>query len=138
MRRPAASSIFVQGRTSSIGTRSRPSAAAASERPSEPGDDPVEDLVAALMRIADGLCHRGGPLLAALLSEPASELAAAIREAKITPVRAALLEHLRRVVGPVPDLETRAEAGAGPLFVHMMIHGVPPDERYVREHVAPS
>ena len=111
--------------------------AAAAERVPEHGDDPVEDLVAGLMQIADGLCHRGAPLLAVLLSDPGSQLAAAVREAKIEPVRAAVRESLRRILGPVPDLETRADAGPALLLVHMMAHGEPPDERQVRERIVP-
>jgi AcrR family transcriptional regulator len=111
--------------------------AAASERVPEPGDDPVEDLVAGLMQIAEGLRHRGAPLLAVLLTDPGSELAAAVREAKIAPVRAANRDSLRRAIGPVADLETRADAGPALIFVHMMIHGAPPDERHVREHIVP-
>ncbi|HEY8482263.1 MAG TPA: TetR/AcrR family transcriptional regulator, partial [Spirillospora sp.] len=97
--------------------------AAASERVPEQGDDPVDDLVAGLTQIAEGLRHRGAPLLAVLLSEPASELAAAVREAKINPIRTAIRENLRRILGPVPDLETRADAGPALIFVHMMVHG---------------
>lgn len=111
--------------------------AAAAERLPEHGDDPVEDLVANLTQIAEGLRHRGAPLLAVLLSEPGSELAAAVREAKIDPVRTAVQENLRRILGPVPDLTTRADAGTALLLVHMMIHGDPPDERHVREHIVP-
>jgi AcrR family transcriptional regulator len=111
--------------------------AAAAERVPEPGDDPVEDLVNGLMQIAEGLRHRGAPLLAVLLTDPRSELAAAVREAKLDPIRAAVRENLRRITGPVPDLETRADAGPALIFVHMMVHGEPPDERHVREHIVP-
>jgi AcrR family transcriptional regulator len=111
--------------------------ASTAERVPEHSDDPVEDLVSGLMQIAEGLRHRGAPLLAVLLTDPGSELAAAVREAKIDPVRAANQENLRRILGPVPDLATRADAGPALIFVHMMIHGGPPDERHVREHIVP-
>ncbi|MBF8185260.1 TetR/AcrR family transcriptional regulator [Nonomuraea sp. K274] len=111
--------------------------AAAATHDIEPSDDPLEDLLAGLVRIADGLAHRAGPLLSVLLSDPTSQLATAVREAKIEPLRAANRERLRRVVGSVPDLETRADAGPGLIFIHMMIHGSPPGEALIREEILP-
>lgn len=84
--------------------------AAAPSREVEHTDDPVEDLVSCLAGLAEGLGRRGA-LLAVMLTDPASEVAAAVREAELHPARQATVEHLRRVVGPVPDLETRADCG---------------------------
>lgn len=110
---------------------------AAAERDVPATDDPVEDLVAGLRGLCAGLEQRGGPLLAVLLSDPASELATAVREAKITPYLAANRDRLRRVVGPVPDLETRADAGAALVFVQLLTHGTPPDETRIRAEIVP-
>lgn len=110
---------------------------AAAAREVEPTDDPRADLLTGLVKIAEGLGHRAAPLLAVLLTDPTSELAAAVREAKINPVRAAGRERLRRVIGPVPDLDTRADVGPALVFLHMMLHGSPPDERQLREDILP-
>ncbi|MFG2018747.1 hypothetical protein [Actinomadura geliboluensis] len=99
--------------------------------------DPLDDLVAGLMRMVEGLRHRRARLLAVLLTDPGSELAAAVREAKVDPLLAANRENLRRLIGPVPDLESRADAGPALIFVHMMTRGDPPDERHVREYILP-
>ncbi|GAA4155341.1 TetR/AcrR family transcriptional regulator [Actinomadura keratinilytica] len=111
--------------------------AAAAARAVEPTDDPVADLLTGLVNLAEGLGHRGAPLLAVLLTDPGSELAAAVREAKVEPVRAATRERLRRVIGPVPDLQARADAGQALVLLHLMLHGVPPDETRMREEILP-
>lgn len=110
---------------------------AAAAREVEPTDAPLEDLLTGLVKITEGLGHRAAPLLAVLLTDPTSELAAAVREAKVDPVRAASRERLRRVIGPVPDLDTRADVGPALIFLHMMLHGSPPDERQLREDILP-
>ena len=111
--------------------------AAAAEREIQPSEDPVEDLVRGLAAVADGLARRGGPLLAALLSDPSSELAAAVREAKVVPILNANRERLRRVVGSVPDLEDRADACLALILLHLMVRGRPPDEAFIRERLLP-
>ncbi|MFC4118834.1 TetR/AcrR family transcriptional regulator [Nonomuraea zeae] len=111
--------------------------AAAAQREVEPTDDPVEDLVTGLMKTAAGLGRRAAPLLAVLLSDPASELASAVREAKVEPFLVANRERLRRVLGPVPGLEARADAGPALVLLHMMIHGSSPDEATMREQILP-
>jgi AcrR family transcriptional regulator len=111
--------------------------AAATERDVEPTDDPVEDLLAGLVRIAEGLCHRRAALLAVLMSDPTSELAAVVREAKVEPSLVANRERLRRVIGPAPDLTTRADAGVALILTHMMSHGSPPDEALMRARFLP-
>jgi AcrR family transcriptional regulator len=111
--------------------------ATASAREVKPTGDPRADLVAGLTKIAEGLCHRGAPLLAVLLTDPASELAGAVREAKIDPVREVNRERLRRVIGSVPDLQTRADAGPALILLHMLLHGGPPGETQIREDIVP-
>jgi AcrR family transcriptional regulator len=111
--------------------------AAAAEGEVEPTGDPVEDLLAGLLKICVGLGHRAAPLLAVLLSDPTSELAAAVREAKVEPFRATNRERLRRVIGDVADLDTRADAGAALILMHMMLHGSPPDEALMRDRYLP-
>ena len=109
---------------------------AAPARVAEPTDDPVEDLVSCLVDLAGGLANRGG-LLALLLTDPASEVAAAVREAELLPAREAAVEHLRRVIGPVPDLRTRADSGPALIIQHMLLQGAPPGEAEIREHILP-
>lgn len=112
--------------------------AAAAERETPATGDPVEDLVAGLRGLCAGLERRGGGrLMSVLLSDPDSELATAVREAKITPYLAANRDRLRRVVGPVPDLETRADAGAALVFAGLLAHGAPPDEARIRAEIVP-
>ena len=110
---------------------------AAAERDVAETGDPVEDLVAGLTGLCAGLEQRGGPLLAVLLSDPGSELATAVREAKITPYLTANRDRLRRVIGPAPDLEARADAGAGMVLVQLLAHGTGPDEARIRDEVVP-
>jgi hypothetical protein len=93
--------------------------------------------VTGLAKIAEGLGHRGAPLLAVLLTDPASELAAAVREAKVDSVREANRERLRRVIGPVPDLPTRADTGPALILLHLMLNGTPPDEKHLRDEIVP-
>ncbi|TDC92301.1 TetR/AcrR family transcriptional regulator [Actinomadura sp. 7K507] len=102
----------------------------------EPTDDPVEDLVSCLIRLAEELGNRGA-LLAVLLTDPTSEVAAAVREAELHPAREATLEHLRRVIGPVPDLRTRADSGPALIIHHLLLQGVSPEEAQIREHILP-
>ena len=110
---------------------------AAADRDLEPTGDPVEDLLAGLVQVAEGLCHRGAPLLAVLLSDRESELAAAVREAKVDPYRAANRARLHAVIGDAPDLDTRADAGPALIVLYMMLHGTRPTEAYLRERVLP-
>jgi AcrR family transcriptional regulator len=109
----------------------------AAQRAFTPTGDPEADLVRGLMTICDSLGHRAAPLLSVLLSDPSSELAAAVREAKVDPARAANRERLRRVLGPVPDLDDRADTGPALIFMHMLVTGKPPAEPYIRAHILP-
>ena len=90
------------------------------------------------MTIAEGLGKRGGRLLSVLLSEPTSELANAVREAKVEPIRTANRDRLRRLLGPVSDLDTRADLGPALILMHLMIHGAAPDEQLIREQFLPA
>lgn len=99
--------------------------------------DPETDLVAGLVRIADRLRGRGGALLSVLLSDPDSDLAAAVREAKIEPATRANRDRLRRLVGDAPDLDTRADAGPSLIFLHHLLTGTAPDEAHIRAHILP-
>lgn len=106
--------------------------AAASAREAEP----AEDLVAGLVGFAEEL-GRHSALLALLLTDPSSEVAAAVREATPRPAHEAARERLRRVLGPVPDLETRADAGPALVVQHLILHGAAPDEAWIRERIVP-
>jgi AcrR family transcriptional regulator len=103
----------------------------------EPTDDPVEDLVAGLVRIAAGIAGRAARLLSVLMTDPESELATAVREAKVAPILAANRERLRRAVGDVPNLEIHADAGPSLIFMHLLVHGSAPDEKWLRAEVLP-
>jgi AcrR family transcriptional regulator len=110
--------------------------AATSGHDPEPTGDPLEDLVARLVRIADAF-GRSTALLSVLFSAPQSELAAAVREAKVEPVRAEIRELLRRAVGPVSDLDVRADVGPALIIMHLVAHGSPPDEPVIRSAILP-
>ncbi|WP_176611704.1 TetR/AcrR family transcriptional regulator [Actinomadura sp. WMMB 499] len=109
---------------------------AAPSREPEPTGDPAEDLVAVLLGLADELAAHGA-LLAVLLTHPASEAAAAVREAKLRPVRDAARRRLRGMTGHIPDLEIRVDAGAALVVQHLLLHGAAPGRAYIREHVLP-
>ncbi|GAA3941147.1 TetR/AcrR family transcriptional regulator [Actinomadura viridis] len=110
--------------------------AAAPPREAARTDDPAEDLVTALAEFSAGLA-RHGALLAVLLTDPDSEVAAAVREAKIRPVHETARAHLRRALGPVPDLRSRAATGPALILQHLLLHGTPPGEPQIREHILP-
>jgi AcrR family transcriptional regulator len=110
--------------------------AVASDHDTEPSGDPLDDLVARLVRIADAF-GRSTSLLAVLFTAPQSELAAAVREAKVEPVRAEIRELLRRVTGEVADLDVRADVGPALIIMHLVAHGSPPDEPVIRSAILP-
>jgi AcrR family transcriptional regulator len=107
------------------------------QRAFDPTDDPEADLLRGLAAIADSLCHRAAPLLSVLLSDPSSELAAAVREAKVEPARAANRDRLRRLLGPVPDLDERADTGPALIIMHLLLNGAPPTGPHIRDHILP-
>lgn len=78
-------------------------------------DDPVEGLVAALVRVRDAVDQGLGALMAACLRDPESEIAAVAREAKFAPMVASIREHLRRCGSDGIDMATRSEVG--PAFI---------------------
>ncbi|MGW5236549.1 hypothetical protein ACWEQU_30730 [Streptomyces nodosus] len=63
--------------------------------------------------------------------------AEAVREAKLAPLRRRNIERLRRVVGDVPDLGTRAEVGPALILPGLLPRGRPPSAREIRERVVP-
>jgi AcrR family transcriptional regulator len=97
--------------------------------------DPRADLLDGLVVISQGMTGRGGRLLAVLFAGTQPELADAIRRAKVVPLRDANRQRLRRVVGDVPDLTARADAGAGMIVLHALATGRPMTRRQIRERV---
>jgi AcrR family transcriptional regulator len=110
---------------------------AASHREVPGTDDPLADLLAGLDDLAEGLAERSGPLLAVVLSGADRQLADAVREAKLAPLREANRERLRRVVGDVPDLDARADLGPALMVLDLILHGRPPSARRIRETILP-
>ncbi|MEU5877840.1 helix-turn-helix domain-containing protein [Spirillospora sp. NPDC047279] len=110
--------------------------AAAPAQALQPTDDPAADLLATLLALAEELRHHG-PLLAVLLADPTSEVAAAVREAKLQPLHEATRARLRRITGPAPDLDARAASGPALIFHHHLLHGVPPTEDRIRAEIIP-
>jgi AcrR family transcriptional regulator len=111
--------------------------AAAAEQHVAPTEDPETDLLDGLVAIAAALGGRGGRLLALLFSGSEPELAAAIRAAKLIPLRDANRERLRRLIGDVPDLAQRADLGPGLIIMHFMTEGQPPTRQRIRDQVMP-
>ncbi|BCJ38602.1 TetR family transcriptional regulator [Actinocatenispora thailandica] len=111
--------------------------AAAEHRTTEINGDPVDDLTAHLVSVATAIAERAAPLLSVLLSATGSDLAAAVREAKVAPIRAATRERLRPIADEDIDLTARADAGLAMILLHLMIHGAPPDEQHIRSHILP-
>jgi AcrR family transcriptional regulator len=111
--------------------------AAAAEQHVAPSGDPETDLLDGLVAIAGALGGRGGRLLALLFSGTEPELAAAIRSAKVIPLRDANRERLRRVLGDVPDLAQRADLGPGLIVLRFMAEGNPPTRQQIAEQVMP-
>lgn len=100
-------------------------------------DDPMADLLAGLDALAQGLAERSKPLLAVVLSGSDPQLAEAVREAKLVPLRQGHRDRLRRVVGDVPDLEARTDVGPALIILDLLLHGRPPSAREIRERIVP-
>jgi hypothetical protein len=88
-------------------------------------------------RLAEGFASRARPFLEVVLSGSDPQLAEAIRAAKIAPLREANRERLRRVVGDVPDLDVRADAGPALIILSLIVHGGPPSPRRIRDEILP-
>jgi AcrR family transcriptional regulator len=101
------------------------------------GADPVDELVAALMRISDAVPRGLGALVAATLRDAESDIAAVAREAKFAPMVSALAGHLERCIGPVPDLASRAELGPAFILWQAAYTGSAPSAGMIRAHLLP-
>jgi AcrR family transcriptional regulator len=110
---------------------------AADQPPPPPARTPHEDLVAALRSINDALTGPDARMIASLLAEPDTELAAVIREAKIEPVLDALRERLRCVLGDVPDLDMRADLGPALLTFRALVLAERTTIRQIRDDLVP-
>jgi AcrR family transcriptional regulator len=88
-------------------------------------DDPAADILAGLRLTADALRGPRGQLLSGLLAEFSADpdLATAVREAVIRPLRIQQRERLREVCGDVADLDIRADIGPSYVLFHGMILG---------------
>jgi AcrR family transcriptional regulator len=102
-----------------------------------PTDDPMADFLAGLDALAKGLAERNKPLLAVVLSGSDPQLAEAVREAKLAPLRQGHRDRLRRVLGDVPDLDARADVGPALIILSLLLHGRPPSPREIREQIVP-
>ncbi|MCS5717680.1 TetR/AcrR family transcriptional regulator [Herbiconiux sp. CPCC 205763] len=102
-----------------------------------PGADPVDELVAALLRISTAVPKGLGALVAACLRDPGSEVAAVARDAKLAPMVAAVSEHLERCIGQVPDLTGRAELAPAFILWRAALTGFALDEEEVRANLLP-
>lgn len=111
--------------------------AAAAEQHVEPSDDPEVDLLDGLLALGAALSGRSGRLLALLFSGTEPELAAAIRTAKLIPLRDANRERLRRVIGDAPDLNQRADLGPGLIVMRFMTEEASMSRREITEQVIP-
>ncbi len=88
-------------------------------------DDPAEDVLEGLRRVAAALTGPGGRLLAGLLPELADdpELATAVRGGILHRIRTVQRERVRRLVGDVPDLDVRADLAPSYLLLHGLLLG---------------
>ncbi len=88
-------------------------------------DDPLADVGAGLLAIADATSGDRARLLSGLLSELADDpdLAGLVRDGILKPLRDAHADRLRRVIGDPPDLQVRADIGPAYLLMHGVILG---------------
>lgn len=102
-------------------------------------DDPRADVLAGLSAMNGALAGPKGRMLAGMLAElPADpELAAAIRETVISPLRDAHRDRLRRLIGDVPDLHLRADLGPSLILSRALVFGEPLDRRELADIVLP-
>lgn len=111
--------------------------AAAAQQHVRASADPLVDLVDGLVAIAAGLSGRGGRLLAVLFGPAEPELVAAIRSAKVIPLREANRERLRRIIGDTPELAARADLGPGLIVLHFLADGRQLSRRQIENEVVP-
>jgi AcrR family transcriptional regulator len=102
-----------------------------------PTDDPECDLVAGLVALNAALAGRGGRFLALLFSGSEPELAEAIRATKLIPLREANRHRLQRLVGDIPGVVHRADAGIGLMVLWFMTEGKPMTREQITEVVVP-
>jgi AcrR family transcriptional regulator len=88
-------------------------------------DDPADDVLTGLRRLAAATTGPVGRLLAGLLPDlmEDSELAAAVRGRILHGIRGEHRERVRRLVGDVPDLDVRADLGPSYVLLHGLFLG---------------
>lgn len=108
------------------------------ERPTETADDPVADLAAALLRVAEAVPRGLGKLVAACLTKPGSELATVVVEAKLKPLVESVATRLERVVDTTIDARVLAEAGLGLILWRSALDDESLTLEDIRHHVLPA
>jgi AcrR family transcriptional regulator len=93
-------------------------------------DDPAEDVLTGLRRVAAATVGPGGRLLAGLLPDLQDDpdMAAAVRGRILNAIRGEHRERVRRLVGDVGDLDLRADLGPAYLLLHGLFLGRSPSE----------
>lgn len=88
-------------------------------------EDPAADVLAGLKAISEAAQGPLRALLTGLLAEMDDdpELATAVHESVLAPVRAAHRERMRRLVGDAPDLDVRADLGPAYILLHTLFLG---------------
>jgi AcrR family transcriptional regulator len=100
-------------------------------------DDPVADILEGLVQMAAAMTGPRARLLRSLLADDDPELAAAVRQAKIDPVIEANRRRVERVLGPAPDLVTRADIGPAIIVFGAVVLGRKYDRRQLHDEVLP-
>jgi len=77
-------------------------------------------------------------LLATLFTEPGSEMAQAIIQAKVVPFAAAHELRLRRAIGSPPDFDVRAPIGPALIILDLMTTGQSASEDRIRDVILPA
>ncbi|HSK58836.1 MAG TPA: TetR/AcrR family transcriptional regulator [Actinomycetospora sp.] len=97
-------------------------------------DDPAEDVLAGLRRVAAATTGPGGRLLAGLLPDLMDDpdLAAAVRGRILRGIRGEHRERVRRLVGDVPDLDVRADLAPSYVLLHGLFLGRSVSEEELR------
>lgn len=111
--------------------------AASADQAAPDSNDAERDLLDGLVAIADAVSGRGARLFVGVLAGEEPELAAAAREAKIEPVRRVTRARLRRVIGDVPDLDTRTDVGLALIVFRGLVLGRVPSRDEIRDEILP-